>query len=97
MYFEKIKKSKNQKIGDVFKNFSLFIYGGVNFEPYKKKFTDLIGRKVDSIELYPASEGFFAYQNTQKSKDLLLLLDSGVFYEFISVTDFNSKCIPELQ
>lgn len=91
MYFEKIKKSKNQKIGEVFKNFSLFIYGGVNFEPYKKKFTDLIGRKVDSIELYPASEGFFAYQNTQKSKDLLLLLDSGVFYEFISVKDFNSN------
>jgi len=91
MYFEKIKKSKNQNIGEVFKNFSLFIYGGVNFEPYKKKFADLIGRKVDSIELYPASEGFFAYQNTQKSKDLLLLLDSGVFYEFISVKDFNSN------
>jgi hypothetical protein len=89
MYFEKICKSKNQKIGEVFKNLNLFIYGGVNFEPYKKKFTDLIGRNVDSIELYPASEGFFAYQNTQKSKDLLLLLDSGIFYEFISVKDFN--------
>jgi hypothetical protein len=83
MYFEKITKLKNKKIGDIFKNLNLFIYGGVNFEPYKKKFTDLIGRNVDSIELYPASEGFFAYQNTQKSKDLLLLLDSGIFYEFI--------------
>ena len=91
MYFEKITKLKNKKIGDVFKNLNLFIYGGVNFEPYKKKFTDLIGRNVDSIELYPASEGFFAYQNTQKSKDLLLLLDSGIFYEFISVDDFNSN------
>ena len=89
MYFEKIAKLKNQKIGEVFKNLNLFIYGGVNFEPYKKKFIDLIGRNVDSIELYPASEGFFAYQNTQKSKDLLLLLDSGIFYEFISVEDFN--------
>ena len=91
MYFEKITKLKNKKIGDVFKNLNLFIYGGVNFEPYKKKFTDLIGRNVDSIELYPASEGFFAYQNTQKSKDLLLLLDSGIFYEFILVEDFNSN------
>ena len=85
MYFEKIAKLKNQKIGEVFKNLNLFVYGGVNYEPYKKKFTELIGRNVASIELYPASEGFFAYQNTQKSKDLLLLLDSGIFYEFISV------------
>lgn len=91
MYFEKIKKLKNNKIGEIFKNFNLFIYGGVNFEPYKKKFIDLIGRKIDSIELYPASEGFFAYQNTQKEKDLLLLLKSGIFYEFIDVKDFNLK------
>lgn len=91
MYFEKIVKLKNQKIGEVFKNLNLFVYGGVNYEPYKKKFTELIGRNVASIELYPASEGFFAYQNTQKSKDLLLLLDSGIFYEFISVEDFNSN------
>ena len=57
----------------------------------KKKFIDLIGRKVDSIEFYPASEGFFAFQNNQRSKDLLLLLNSGIFYEFISVEDFNQN------
>ena len=91
MYFEKIQKEKKKKIGEVFKNFHLFIYGGVNYEPYKKKFHDLIGRKVDSIEFYPASEGFFAFQNTQKSKDLLLLLNSGIFYEFISVEDFKQN------
>jgi hypothetical protein len=91
MYFEKIQKVKGKKIGEVFKNFNLFIYGGVNYEPYKEKFMDLIGRKVDSIEFYPASEGFFAFQNSQKSKDLLLLLNSGIFYEFISVEDFNQK------
>lgn len=91
MYFEKIQKVKGKKIGEVFKNFNLFIYGGVNYEPYEKKFVDLIGRKVDTIELYPASEGFFAFQNTQKSKDLLLLLNSGIFYEFISTEDFNQN------
>ena len=91
MYFEKIQSLKGIKIGEVFKNFNLFIYGGVNYEPYKKKFIDLIGRKVDSIEFYPASEGFFAFQNNQRSKDLLLLLNSGIFYEFISVEDFNQN------
>ena len=91
MYFERIQKAKGKKIGEVFKNFNLFIYGGVNYEPYKEKFIDLIGRKVDSIEFYPASEGFFAFQNSQKSKDLLLLLNSGIFYEFISVEDFNQN------
>ena len=96
MYFEKIQKIKEKKIGEVFKNFNLFIYGGVNYEPYKKKFTDLIGRKVDSIEFYPASEGFFAFQNSQKSKDLLLLLNSGIFYEFISVEDFNKNIIKRI-
>ena len=91
-YFEKIRKLKNKKIGDVFINFSLFIYGGVNYEPYRKKFEDLIGRKVDSIELFPASEGFFAFQDRQKHKDLLLLLNSGIFYEFINSEDFlNGK------
>jgi len=65
MYFEKLEKRTDKKIGDLFKNFQLFIYGGVNYEPYRSKFEGLIGRKVDSIELFPASEGFFAYQNSQ--------------------------------
>jgi len=91
MYFEKIQEQKGEKIGKIFNNFNLFVYGGVNYEPYKKKFIDLIGRKVDSIEFYPASEGFFAFQNNQKTKDLLLLLNSGIFYEFISVEDFNQN------
>jgi hypothetical protein len=72
----------------VFKNFSLFIYGGVNFEPYRAKFEHLIGRKVDSIELFPASEGFFAYQDSQKEKGMLLLLNSGIFYEFVKADEF---------
>ncbi|MFW2375392.1 MAG: GH3 family domain-containing protein, partial [Cellulophaga baltica] len=83
MYFEKLNTVGNKKVGELFKNFNLFIYGGVNYEPYRAKFENLIGRKVDSIELFPASEGFFAYQNSQKEKGMLLLLNSGVFYEFV--------------
>ena len=63
MYFEKLNSKSGKKVGDLFQNFQLFIYGGVNYEPYRAKFENLIGRKVDSIELYPASEGFFAFQD----------------------------------
>ncbi|WP_177730904.1 GH3 auxin-responsive promoter family protein [Flavobacterium inviolabile] len=88
MYFEKLKEKGQKPVGEIFKNFNLFIYGGVNYEPYRAKFEDLIGRRVDSIELFPASEGFFAYQDTQKEKGMLLLLNSGIFYEFIKSEDF---------
>ena len=88
MYFERLNSFSNQKVGELFKNFNLFIYGGVNYEPYRAKFENLIGRKVDSIELFPASEGFFAYQDSQKDKGMLLLLDAGIFYEFVRADDF---------
>lgn len=91
MYFEKLKEKANQPVGQIFKNFNLFIYGGVNYEPYRAKFEKLIGRKVDSIELFPASEGFFAYQDSQKDKGMLLLLNSGIFYEFIKADEFFSE------
>lgn len=91
MYFEKLKEKANKPIGEVFKKFNLFIYGGVNYEPYRAKFESLIGRKVDAIELFPASEGFFAYQDTQNNKGMLLLLNSGIFYEFIKVEEFHSE------
>lgn len=88
MYFEKVHHKTGKKVGEVFKNFNLFIFGGVNYEPYRAKFESLIGRKVDSIELYPASEGFFAYQDQQNEKGMLLQLKSGIFYEFIKVDEF---------
>ncbi len=88
MYFEKLQKRESKPVGDIFKNFHLFIYGGVNYEPYRAKFEQLIGRSVPSIELFPASEGFFAYQDSQDEKGLLLLLDGGIFYEFIPTTSF---------
>src|SRR5690554_440209 len=91
MYFERLEKRSGKKIGDLFPNFNLFIYGGVNYEPYRAKFENLIGRKVDSIELFPASEGFFAYQDTQNEKGMLLLLNSGIFYEFVEASEFFSE------
>ena len=89
MYFEKLQEKGGKNIGEIFKNFNLFIYGGVNYEPYRAKFENLIGRKVDSIELFPASEGFFAYQDSQKEKGMLLLLNGGIFYEFIKSEEFH--------
>lgn len=96
MYFEKLKKDQGKKVGEIFPNFNLFVYGGVNYEPYRQHMEDLIGRKVDSIELFPASEGFFAYQdkqikNSEADKGMLLLLNSGIFYEFIPSDDFYSE------
>ncbi|QOG03144.1 GH3 auxin-responsive promoter family protein [Flavobacterium sp. MDT1-60] len=89
MYFERLQeKSGGKKISEIFKNFNLFIYGGVNYEPYRAKFEQMIGKEVDSIELFPASEGFFAYQDSQKAKGMLLLLNSGIFYEFIKSDEF---------
>lgn len=88
MYFEKLQQETGKKIGDIFKNFNLFIFGGVNYEPYKAKFESIIGRKVDTIELYPASEGFFAFQDKQTEKGMLLQLNSGIFYEFIKANEF---------
>uniref|UniRef100_UPI00286EB01F GH3 family domain-containing protein n=1 Tax=Flavobacterium sp. TaxID=239 RepID=UPI00286EB01F len=91
MYFEKLQSKAKVPVGDLFPNFNLFIYGGVNFEPYRAKFENIIGRKVDSIELFPASEGFFAYQDSQSEKGMLLLLNSGIFYEFIKSDEFFAE------
>ncbi len=96
MYFDKLMRQTGKKIKDIFPNFSLFVYGGVNFEPYRTKMIESIGKEVDSIELFPASEGFFAYQNQQNDKGLLLLLDSGIFYEFIPAEEYYSENLTRL-
>lgn len=88
MYFEKLIEAEGKPIGDIFPNFDLFIFGGVNYDPYRTKFKNLIGRSVDSIELYPASEGFFAYQDKQSERGMLLQLNSGIFYEFVKADEF---------
>ncbi len=92
MYFDRIQAKTGKKIKDVFPDFSLFVYGGVNFEPYRSKLFDTIGKAIDSIELYPASEGFIAYQDTRHEPGMLLLLDSGIFFEFVPAGEyFNEK------
>jgi hypothetical protein len=91
MYFDKLQQQTGKKVKDIFPNFQLFVYGGVNFEPYRKKLFESIGKQVDSIELFPASEGFFAFQNQQNDNGLLLLLNSGIFYEFIPADEFFSE------
>ena len=91
MYFEKLIEKTGKSISEIFPNFNFFIYGGVNFEPYKNKFESLIGKKIDYIELYPASEGFIAYQDSQTEKGMLLQLDSGIFYEFIPALEFYNE------
>ena len=91
MYFEKLTAKTGKNISEIFPNFNLFVYGGVNYEPYRNKFEKLIGKKVDSIELFPASEGFFAFQDKQQEKGMLLLLDSGIFYEFIAADEFYNE------
>ncbi|MGO3262535.1 MAG: GH3 family domain-containing protein [Mesonia sp.] len=88
MYFERLQEKTGKNVGELFPEFDLLIYGGVNFEPYRAKFDSLIGRKVDSIELFPASEGFFAYQDQQGKPGMLLRLDAGIFYEFIKSDEF---------
>lgn len=92
MYFDKLsEKSGGKKIQEIFKNFKLFVYGGVNYEPYRAKIEESIGFKIDTIETYPASEGFIAYQNSQKEKGLLLNIDAGMFYEFIPADEYFNE------
>jgi hypothetical protein len=90
MYFERlIKRSNKENLSHIFKNFSLYVYGGVNYKPYEKTFANLVGKKIDTIEFFPASEGFFAYQNDQNDKSLLLQYSSGIYYEFIKLKNFK--------
>jgi len=92
MYFEKLqKKSGGKLIKDIFPNFSLFVYGGVNYEPYRKRLEELIGKSIPSVELYPASEGFIAFQDSQEEEGMLLVLNEGIFYEFIKADDFYNE------
>ena len=92
MYFDELIKRSGKKVGELFQQFSVMVQGGVNFEPYKAKLFESIGRKVDSIELFPASEGFFAFQDSQEAEGLLLNTNSGIFFEFVPAAEiFNDN------
>src|SRR3546814_10022879 len=81
-------RSGGKEIKDIFPDFSLFVYGGVNFEPYRLKLEQSIGKKIDAIETYPASEGFIAFQDSRGEEGMLLNLDAGIFYEFIPAEEY---------
>ena len=92
MYFDRLTEISGKRIKDLFPNFSLLVHGGVNFEPYKAKLFESIGQKIDVIETFPASEGFFAFQDTQTEEGLLLNTNSGIFFEFVPAGEiFNEN------
>jgi len=96
MYFERLKTKTNQPIKDIFPNFSLFVYGGVNYAPYRSIIEQLIGKKIDSLELYPASEGFIAFQDHPEADGMLLQLDAGIFYEFVEADKIHQENPPRI-
>lgn len=92
MYYERLLERTGKKtIMEIFPNFSLFVYGGVNFAPYRSHFDELIGKRIDSVETYPASEGFIAYQDSQNEEGLLLTFDDGIWYEFIAADEYFNE------
>ncbi len=91
MYFDALVKKTGKKIKDIFPEFSVLVQGGVNFEPYKARLLETIGKPIDTIELYPASEGFFAFQDNIKEEGMLLNTDSGIFFEFVPAGEIFNK------
>jgi len=92
MYFDRLIQKSSKKPAELFPNLSVIVHGGVNFEPYKAKLLDSIGRKVAAIETYPSSEGFIAFQDSQEAEGLLLNTNSGIFFEFIPASEvFNEN------
>ncbi len=90
-YFEELLRFTNKRnVKEVFPNLQLYIHGGTSFNSYKNAFLNFCGN-IDTLEVYPSSEGFFAYQNSLQDPSLLLLTNHGVFYEFISLEDFQNQ------
>lgn len=92
MYFEiLLQQTGKSTIKEIFPDFNLFVFGGVNFSPYKNRFEQLIGKSIPTIELYPASEGFIAFQDSQKEEGLLLNCNSGIYFEFIPADEYYNE------
>ncbi len=89
MYFEKLIEKNGKKIKQIFPNLQLIVTGGVNYEPYRDKMEELLGGSVDIIQTFPASEGFFAFQDDYTKEGLLLLTNHGIFYEFIPLEEYG--------
>ena len=96
MYFDKLEERSGKKIGELFPNFSVMVQGGVNYEPYKTKLIQSIGKEIDTVELFPASEGFFAFTDSLKEKGMLLNTNSGIFFEFVPADKIYEENPPRL-
>jgi hypothetical protein len=85
-----LEKSKGKSIAEIWPNLELYMHGGVNFNPYKKQFEELIKLpKMNYVETYNASEGFFGIQDLTTSNSMLLMLDYGIFFEFIPLANIK--------
>jgi hypothetical protein len=92
MYFDRLTSRSGKPVGELFRNLDLLVYGGVNFEPYRAKLMESIGRPIHTIETFPASEGFIAFQDMQGQEGLLLNTNSGIFFEFVPAQEiFNEN------
>ena len=80
-----------EKIADVWPNLELYIHGGVSFVPYKQQFEKVIGKPINYVEIYNASEGFFAAQDDVSQDGMLLFLNHGIFYEFMPVEEYGKS------
>jgi hypothetical protein len=87
-----LKKSGKNKMHELWPNLEVFFHGGINFEPYRDQYNEIIDpTKMVYSNTYNASEGFFAIQDQKDNSDLLLMLDYGIFYEFIPLSEIGSK------
>lgn len=91
MYFDKLIEKSGQSISELFPNLKLLVHGGVNFKPYEKRLIESTGKPIDMVETYPASEGFFAFQDNYKEEGLLLNTKAGIYFEFVPLEQISSK------
>src|SRR6195952_272508 len=96
MYFDRLMDVDKKPVSAIFPNLSVIVHGGVNFEPYKARLFESLGKKIDTIETFPASEGFFAFQDSQEAEGLLLNTNSGIFFEFIPVENIGDEQPPRI-
>lgn len=89
-YCNKLIERTGKPIKDIFPRFSLLVHGGVSIEPYRANLYNSIGKKVNTTELYPASEGFIGFQGSRKEPGLLLNLSTDIFYEFVPADEIFS-------
>jgi hypothetical protein len=91
MYFDRLVEQSGKPVHELFPHFSVMVHGGVNFAPYRAKLMQTIGKEIDTIETFPASEGFFAFQDRPGEEGLLLNTDSGIYFEFVPAGEIFSE------